>query len=184
MCSIIEKDIAIKKRIKRKEEFVAKLLAEEIDLKNNVVEMWRDMVIDSSCTRARPDFAYHCGTHIVIVEVDEEQHRSYNNCGFEKDEKMKAENIRMYNIGNIFQGLPVVFIRYNPDDYKNSNNKKVLVAEVKYRLDSIKAKMIAHANMHLVKYGESIETRIHCLQLVEEQFNTMVASLYYEGIYV
>jgi len=63
-----------------------------------------------------------------------------------------------------------------------SNNKKVLVAEVKYRLDSIKAKMIAHANMHLVKYGESIETRIHCLQLVEEQFNTMVASLYYEGI--
>ena len=63
-----------------------------------------------------------------------------------------------------------------------SDNKKVLVADVKYRLDSIKAKMIAHANMHLVKYGESIETRIHCLQLVEQEFNTMIASLYSEGI--
>ena len=63
-----------------------------------------------------------------------------------------------------------------------SDNKKVLVADVKYRLDSIKAKMIAHANMHLVKYGESIETRIHCLQLVEQEFNTMIASLYSDGI--
>ena len=63
-----------------------------------------------------------------------------------------------------------------------SDNIKVLVADVKYRLDSIKAKMIAHANMHLVKYGESIETRIHCLQLVEQEFNTMIASLYSDGI--
>lgn len=131
ICSLVEQDLLIKKRIKRKEEFIAKLLDKEIELKNDVIEMWRDTIIDSTCTKARPDFAYHCGTHIVIVEVDEEQHRSYNNCGHEKEGKMKAENIRMYNISTIFQGNPVIFIRYNPDSFKDKEGKAVKITNTK-----------------------------------------------------
>lgn len=131
ICSLVEQDLLMKKRVKKKEEFIAKLLSEEIDLKNDVIEMWRDTIIDSSCTKTRPDFVYHCGTHIVIVEVDEEQHRSYNNCGHEKEDKLKAENVRMYNIGNIFQGKPVIFIRYNPDDFKNKDGNKIKITNVK-----------------------------------------------------
>ena len=138
ICSLVEQDLLMKKRVKKKEEFIAKLLAEEIDLKNDVIEMWRDTIIDSSCTKTRPDFAYHCGTHIVIVEVDEEQHRSYNNCGYEKKDKIKAENVRMYNIGNIFQGKPVIFIRYNPDDFKNTDGKKSKITNVKRHTTLVK----------------------------------------------
>jgi hypothetical protein len=123
-CSLVEKDFLMKKRIKRHEEFIGKLLEAEIDIKSTVIEMWRDSVIDPSCTRCRPDFAYHCGTHVVVVEVDEEQHRSYTNCGHTKEEKLKAEQRRMYQISTVFQGTPIVFLRYNPDTYKDSEGKK------------------------------------------------------------
>ena len=61
-------------------------------------------------------------------------------------------------------------------------SKKILLPDVKYRLDSIKAKMVAHVNMHAVKYDENIDNRMKCLHLAEEQFNTLVASLYAEDI--
>jgi hypothetical protein len=31
---------------------------------------------------------------------------------------MKGENIRMFEIAQSFDGLPVVFLRYNPDNYR------------------------------------------------------------------
>jgi len=131
ICSLVEKDLLMKKRVKKHEEFIGKLLEAEIDVKSTVIEMWRDSVIDSSCTLCRPDFAYHCGTHVVIVEVDEEQHRSYTNCGYTKEEKLKAEQRRMYQIGTIFQGSPIVFLRYNPDSYKDVTDKKGAVPNKK-----------------------------------------------------
>jgi hypothetical protein len=33
----------------------------------------------------------------------------------------------MYNVGNVFVGLPVVFLRYNPDSYNDKNGKKVKI---------------------------------------------------------
>ena len=124
ICSFVEKDKIMKKRVKKHEEFIGKLLEQEIDIASTVIEMWHDSVIDRTCTSSRPDFAYHCGSHIVIVEVDEEQHKSYKNCGHTKEEQLKAENRRMYQIGSIFQGMPIVFLRYNPDNYKDKEGKK------------------------------------------------------------
>lgn len=63
--------------------------------------------------KERPDFVFIRESHIVIVEVDENQHI---------DRLCYCEQIRMVNISQSFQ-LPTVFIRYNPDKYKNSNEK-------------------------------------------------------------
>jgi hypothetical protein len=57
--------------------------------------------------RYRPDFLYDCGTHFVILEVDENQHRVY-----------ECERKRMWEIAQSL-GLPTIFIRYNPDAYKS-----------------------------------------------------------------
>jgi hypothetical protein len=123
-CSLLEIDRAIKKRVKKHEEYVSKLINEHIDT-SKILFIWNDDIIDSNCSKQRPDFVFHCGTHIVIVEVDEQQHKSYKSCGISKEEILKSETRRMYNIANVFIGLPVVFIRYNPDNYNDKNNKKI-----------------------------------------------------------
>ena len=59
------------------------------------------------CGRERPDFLWDTGTHAVMLEVDEFQHqRGY-----------KCEIDRMRNITTSI-GLPCLWIRYNPDEYK------------------------------------------------------------------
>ena len=135
-CSFEEKDRLMKKSVKKHEEFIGKLLKEEIDL----TCMYQDEVVDSTCSKKRPDFVYHCGTHIVIIEVDENQHKSYK-CtayGDTKEGKIKGENIRMYEIAQSFDGLPVIFIRYNPDELKDVDQHKVKISSSKRHLLLIK----------------------------------------------
>lgn len=67
-----------------------------------------DKIIDQGiCGKERPDFLIDCNTHFIILEVDESQH---------KGSKYNCENVRMQNL-TYSLGLPVIFIRYNPDSY-------------------------------------------------------------------
>jgi len=129
-CSLLDIDNAIKKRKKKHEEYVGKVINTSIDT-SQILFTWNDQVIDTSCTKQRPDFVFHCGSHVIIVEVDEEQHKSYKSCGNTKDEVFKTEARRMYNVGNIFVGLPVTFLRFNPDNFKDTDGKKVTIATSK-----------------------------------------------------
>lgn len=63
------------------------------------------------CGKYRPDILYDFGTHFVIVEVDEDQHKQYD------------ANCEMKRMMSILRGLglPTVFIRYNPDKYTAKN---------------------------------------------------------------
>lgn len=56
--------------------------------------------------RLRPDITFDATTHVVVIEVDEYQHRYYEN-----------ESVRMLKLAEAFQ-KPVIFIRYNPDTFK------------------------------------------------------------------
>lgn len=67
-----------------------------------------DRVIDTQCGLERPDFLIDCKTHKVVLEVDENQHNSYNE---------DCERVRMINISQSL-GMPVIFLRYNPDKFK------------------------------------------------------------------
>ena len=69
-----------------------------------------DSIIDNgSCGKERPDRIYDFGDKIIILECDENQH---------SDRACSCEQIRMVNIGQSFGGVPVYFIRFNPDTYK------------------------------------------------------------------
>jgi hypothetical protein len=63
---------------------------------------------DTRCGRERPDFLWDCGTHHVILDVDEDQH---------KTRPCECEQTRMVNITQGL-GMPCLWVRYNPDDYK------------------------------------------------------------------
>lgn len=69
-----------------------------------------------SCYKYRPDFVYDFVTHIAILEVDEHQHESY---------QCECEQKRMINLTQDFGGIPVVWIRFNPDSYKDNLGKTV-----------------------------------------------------------
>ena len=75
-----------------------------------------DTVIDGgTCGRERPDVVFQLDDRIIIVEIDEHQHRS---------RPCECEQTRMVNIGQSFGGLPVAFIRWNPDTYTPANENK------------------------------------------------------------
>lgn len=75
-----------------------------------------DMTVDGGiCGKERPDRVYDLGDKIVILECDEHQHR---------DRACECEQTRMVNIGQSFGGLPVYFIRWNPDDYSPESDRK------------------------------------------------------------
>jgi len=61
-----------------------------------------------ACGLERPDFVFDHGTHVTVLEVDEHQHETYAEA---------CECARMVNLHQSFGGLPVRFVRYNPDAY-------------------------------------------------------------------
>jgi EsV-1-7 cysteine-rich motif len=73
-----------------------------------------DKQIDGGCSKRRPDAFKDCLTHVLIIEIDEYQHKNYEEI---------CENRRMMEIFKDTNNRPVVFIRFNPDKYINAENK-------------------------------------------------------------
>ena len=85
-----------------------------------------DRLVPDGCSKRRPDTATDYSHSIAVVETDENMHRIYSH---------DCEIARMGTIHQDFGGIPVIFIRYNPDSYKvngvtirkKQNREQVLV---------------------------------------------------------
>lgn len=75
-----------------------------------------DKKVIDGCSRRRPDLFLDMGSHVIIVEVDENQHTDYD---------CSCENKRLMEISQDVGHRPIVFIRFNPDDYTDQNGTKV-----------------------------------------------------------
>ena len=71
-----------------------------------------DKKVQDGCSRRRPDLLLDMGSHIIIVEVDENKHTDYD---------CSCENKRLMELSQDLQHRPIVFIRFNPDDYMNQD---------------------------------------------------------------
>ena len=106
------------------------------------------MLEGSICGRERPDFQIDCGTHFVYVEVDEHQHQSY---------ACECEQTRMVNLVEV-RGMPVRWIRYNPDMYEVVKGQRQAKAEqrekrlVEYVMWAMKHTPQENENMSEVLY--------------------------------
>lgn len=67
-----------------------------------------DKRVVDGCSKRRPDLLLDLGYQVIIVEVDENQHIKYD---------CSCENRRLMEISMDLQHRPIVFIRFNPDDY-------------------------------------------------------------------
>jgi hypothetical protein len=75
-----------------------------------------DRKIKDGCTRRRPDLLLDMGTHIIIVEIDENKHSGYD---------CYCEHKRLMEISQDLQHRSIVFIRFNPDSYKDQSGMTV-----------------------------------------------------------
>lgn len=75
-----------------------------------------DKKVIDGCSRRRPDLFLDMGSHVIIVEVDENQHTEYD---------CSCENKRLMEISQDIGHRPIIFIRFNPDDYTDQSGTKV-----------------------------------------------------------
>ena len=69
-------DVPISRNYKTKEYAVLEFIT-----KNYSEHNWiNDKVIDGGCSKKRPDIFLDLLTHSIIIEIDEYQHRDYDNC--------------------------------------------------------------------------------------------------------
>lgn len=75
-----------------------------------------DKRILDGCSNRRPDLLLDMGSHVIIVEIDENQHNDYD---------CSCENKRLMLLSQDVGHRPIVFIRFNPDDYLNETGEPV-----------------------------------------------------------
>jgi len=77
-------------------------------------DQWRfDKTIQDGCSKRRPDALLDMGSHLLIVEVDEHKHSSYD---------CSCENKRLMQLSIDVGHRPIVFIRFNPDANDTSSS--------------------------------------------------------------
>ena len=71
---------------------------------------WKtDQKISDGCSKRRPDLLVDLGYQIIIIEIDENKHTSYDS---------SCENKRIMELSKDVGHRPIVLIRFNPDNYK------------------------------------------------------------------
>ena len=73
-----------------------------------------DKTILYGCSRRRPDLLLDLGYQVIIIEIDENQHQEYD---------CSCNNRRTMEISQDVGHRPVVFIRFNPDEYIKGDQK-------------------------------------------------------------
>jgi hypothetical protein len=74
----------------------------------------------SQCGKYRVDFTFELSNKVVLLECDEYQHSEYNR---------RCELVRQAEVSIGFGGLPVHWIRYNPDSFKLNGIVRATTAE-------------------------------------------------------
>ena len=78
---------------------------------------WKfDIIIKGGKSRRRPDIFLDMGDYYIIIEIDENQHKKYD---------CTCNNRRTMELSFDVNHKPIVFIRFNPDEYIDENNKKI-----------------------------------------------------------
>ena len=70
-----------------------------------------DKIINGGCSKRRPDLLLDLGYQVLIVEIDENQHIDYD---------CSCENKRIMELSQDMGHRPIIFIRFNPDEYEKN----------------------------------------------------------------
>ncbi len=77
---------------------------------------FHDKRIQDGCSLRRPDLFLDYGTHVLMIEIDEQKHKSYD---------CSCINRRTMELSLDINHKPCIIIRFNPDEYINENGNKI-----------------------------------------------------------
>ena len=104
------------------EPIIKNYKTKEKDIVDRIIKIFpnftwiHDKRIQDGCSRRRPDLLLDMGSHIIIVEIDENAHTDYD---------CSCENKRLMEISQDLEFRPIIFIRFNPDSYTDKNGNKI-----------------------------------------------------------
>jgi hypothetical protein len=144
-------DTTITRNYKTKENTITKIILKDFPNFDWIL----DKVVKDGCSKKRPDMYCDFGSHIIIVEIDENQHSNYS-----------CENKRIMELSKDFNHRPIVFIRINPDSYIDENNKKIQscfivkkdTGKVEIRSEKELNRRMVEVKKQVIKYSEGFET--------------------------
>ncbi|MAE21864.1 MAG: hypothetical protein CMK92_05475 [Pseudomonas sp.] len=90
---------------------IRKEIAIKYILEENKIDFIHDKIVDGGCSRHRPDFVISTSWGVIILEIDEFQHKR-------KNYSCSCEITRMKKLFHDQGVSHLLFIRYNPDTYK------------------------------------------------------------------
>ena len=102
-------DEKISKNYRIKERVVVDFIRKAFPNLNCVL----DQSVEGGCSRRRPDIYVDMGTYNLVIEVDENQHINYS-----------CEEKRMMQIFLDGGSIPLVLIRFNPDEYMDAQGQR------------------------------------------------------------
>ena len=101
-------------------------------------------MVQDGCSKRRPDLLLDMGTHIIIIEIDENKHTSYD---------CSCENKRLMELSQDVGHRPIVFIRFNPDAYTDITGNKISSC---WKINS--SGMMSLVTRKLLEWEERIKT--------------------------
>jgi hypothetical protein len=115
-----EAEITKNYRIKEKHvsDYIAKSFPE--------IFMTFNKQINGGCSKRRPDIFIGLLTHSIIIEIDEEQHKKYDDL---------CEKVRINELYTDLGDRPLILIRFNPDAYIKDGKKMPSSFETHRSLD-------------------------------------------------
>jgi hypothetical protein len=102
-------DHELTRNYKTKEKCVADFIKENFPDKDWIC----DKRVQEGCSKRRPDLLLDLGYQVLIIEVDENQHIDYDTT---------CEKKRLNDIAEDLNFRPIIFIRFNPDQYDSNDN--------------------------------------------------------------
>jgi hypothetical protein len=107
-CIQVCPDIKVTNNYKTKEKDVVDRIKQEFP----DFDWVHDKKINGGCSNRRPDLLLDLLTHVIIVEIDENAHTDYDTI---------CENKRLMELSQDLGFRPIIFIRFNPDEYCNDD---------------------------------------------------------------
>jgi hypothetical protein len=107
-------DRPVARNYKTKEKFVVDYVTEHFE--EHEFAWVADKTIGGGCSNRRPDLILDLGYQVLIIEIDENQHRDYN---------CSCENRRTMELSQDVNHRPIIFVRFNPDKYIDNNNNVI-----------------------------------------------------------
>jgi len=142
-CGLTEIHKELKKHQKIKEKRVLKIVEKEFMKPTEYnVRVNRDC---GGVNSEEKEIGFDFDKYKVFLEVDENRHKSYCELG---------EINRMKNIYMNEGGIPIVFIRYNPDNFKDDNNKTKKLSQAKK--EELLIKWLKYYEKNGVKHNLSV----------------------------